>query len=327
MSHLETLIIHCQRYIPTITAQFLLNVSNSKEIQTILDRGFPPLSTTFDAGFYGTYIGRMKTLLDFGAPLKVLPNIEMNNLNSGIHSDRPSHSAIDAVLQHLHIMQGFIFDLHNHTEATLCETLDKHPRRTEAELASMMTKVWCINDFTLRASYSSQISLDQSLIEGKIPNISFRSFKTLGAREWLNDEVINYFLNKWCSRSCTLGLSTFFACKILFDDEDNSCVHAKRGVLTAEDAKRALKWCRRAEVCGPESFVETVTLDYSRRAWLLIWIGTQCSSQSMNATHTGIRLISIFATRGSMFMIAHLIHASSTARSLFFNGRIQTWCL
>lgn len=84
--------------------------------------------------------------------------------------------------------------------------------------------------------------------EGKIPNISLSNFTTLGPRQWLDDEVINYFIAKWCSGSSTLGLNTFVACKILFDDVDNSCINAKRGVLTPEDARKVVRWCHRANV-------------------------------------------------------------------------------
>lgn len=88
----------------------------------------------------------------------------------------------------------------------------------------------------------------KNCLEGKIPNISFASFKTLGIHQWLNDEVINYFVGKWCSGSSTLGLNTFFACKILFDNHDDSCVHAREGVVTWEHEERAVRWCRRAIV-------------------------------------------------------------------------------
>lgn len=83
---------------------------------------------------------------------------------------------------------------------------------------------------------------------GKLLNISFPNFKTLGPQQWLDDEVINYFVHKWCSGSSTLGLNTFFACKILFDDDDDSCMNAKNGVMTLEDERRVVRWCHRAKV-------------------------------------------------------------------------------
>ena len=44
----------------------------------------------------------------------------------------------------------------------------------------------------------------------------------------------------------TLGLNTFFACKILF--EDPSCIRAKGGTLNTELELTAIKWCCRAAV-------------------------------------------------------------------------------
>lgn len=81
----------------------------------------------------------------------------------------------------------------------------------------------------------------------KLPYISSENFKTIGVWQWLNDEVINYFVTKWCSRSqVTLGFSTFFACKVIF--QESLCINARSGDLTSEDVKRAQKWCRAAQV-------------------------------------------------------------------------------
>ncbi|KAF5370489.1 hypothetical protein D9757_013126 [Collybiopsis confluens] len=78
----------------------------------------------------------------------------------------------------------------------------------------------------------------------KVSPVTFSDFTTLGVGRWLNDEVINFFIQKWCSRGgTTLGLNTFFACKILF--QENSCTNAKTGILTAADENEAVKWCEK----------------------------------------------------------------------------------
>jgi Ulp1 family protease len=65
--------------------------------------------------------------------------------------------------------------------------------------------------------------------------------------QWLDDEIVNYFVKKWCTKARrTLGFSTFFTCKILF--QDALCINAKSGVLTREDEEVVLRWCRKAEV-------------------------------------------------------------------------------
>lgn len=86
------------------------------------------------------------------------------------------------------------------------------------------------------------------MCERNLPNISFSNFKTLGPNQWLDDEIINYFITKWCLGTSTLGLNTFFACKILFEDRDDSCVNARSGLITLEDERKAVRWCRRANV-------------------------------------------------------------------------------
>jgi Ulp1 family protease len=73
-----------------------------------------------------------------------------------------------------------------------------------------------------------------------------RSFQTLGAGRWLDDEVINYFVAKWCTNSkSVLGLSTFFACRNLF--ENGACINPKQA-LQQQDEHRAKRWCMSAQV-------------------------------------------------------------------------------
>jgi hypothetical protein len=92
-----------------------------------------------------------------------------------------------------------------------------------------------------------QIGNNKELLQGKLSHISFSNFQTLGVGQWLDDEVINYFVQKWCAKSRTiLGLNTFFACRILF--QEDSCINAKDGILTKEDETKALRWCQKAEV-------------------------------------------------------------------------------
>ena len=81
----------------------------------------------------------------------------------------------------------------------------------------------------------------------KLSHVRALNFKTVGVGQWLDDEIINYFVSKWCSKSqTTLGLGTFFACKFIF--QENLCIRAKTGVKTLEDEKRVQRWCRAAEV-------------------------------------------------------------------------------
>lgn len=184
--------------------------------------------------------------------------------------------------------------------------------------------------FLIDSSCICQIGDNRNLLDGKLPNISFHNFKTLGACQWLDDEIINYFVNKWCSRSSTtLGLSTFFACKFLFQDDDNSCVHARHGILTGEDEYSALRWCRRAEVsCSHFTHSMTVLLPFTRGVWGLIrQVGTRYLYRSMKIIRTGIPPTLISNRNVSTFMIAGRKLVWSTNKNLFYNGKIQGWCL
>ncbi|THU79054.1 hypothetical protein K435DRAFT_811032 [Dendrothele bispora CBS 962.96] len=43
--------------------------------------------------------------------------------------------------------------------------------------------------------------------------------RTLSPQHWLNGETINYFIDKWCRNSDTLGLGTYWANTFLFEDK------------------------------------------------------------------------------------------------------------
>ncbi|KAF5358890.1 hypothetical protein D9757_014503 [Collybiopsis confluens] len=74
-----------------------------------------------------------------------------------------------------------------------------------------------------------------------------KGFITIGAGKWLNDEIINYFVSKWCTKSqATLGLSSFFAPRFLF--QDTSCLCARNvEEISMEDECMILRWCSKAE--------------------------------------------------------------------------------
>ena len=253
---LSALIARCRCYIPTMSTQLVLTVSNMNYIDGILAQDFAALS--IDDQFYVNHLFWIKQLLALEtelAPLPALQSTVASCLKS--HNTLPSDNVVLATFQNLRCLMEGVIHLRNLTETTFYEILDRNPHQTEMKLTSMVMEVSAIGEM-ISISYISQIGRHHKLLEGKLPNISFSSFKTLAARQWLNDEVINYFVQKWCSKSSTLALSTFFACKILFEDIDNSCVHAKHGVLSLADEKRALKWCRRADVSCFPSILEIV---------------------------------------------------------------------
>ncbi|KAF5335881.1 hypothetical protein D9757_015486 [Collybiopsis confluens] len=74
-----------------------------------------------------------------------------------------------------------------------------------------------------------------------VKHVKVRNFNTLGVQQWLDDEIINYFVQKWCtqSKSGTLGFNTWFAGRFVFTD--SHCVCAK-SLLTSEDERLVTRW-------------------------------------------------------------------------------------
>ncbi|KAF5348935.1 hypothetical protein D9757_015257 [Collybiopsis confluens] len=60
-----------------------------------------------------------------------------------------------------------------------------------------------------------------------------RNFHTLGVGRWVDDKIVNFLVKKWCLESgTTIGFSTFFAGKVLFQEGD--CVNPKPKVTGAD---------------------------------------------------------------------------------------------
>ncbi|THU91314.1 hypothetical protein K435DRAFT_801342 [Dendrothele bispora CBS 962.96] len=49
--------------------------------------------------------------------------------------------------------------------------------------------------------------------------LQISDFQTLSPTSWLNGELVNYFIDKWCKDSDTLGLGTYWANTFLFQDK------------------------------------------------------------------------------------------------------------
>ncbi|KAJ3765351.1 hypothetical protein FB446DRAFT_709533 [Lentinula raphanica] len=116
----------------------------------------------------------------------------------------------------------------------------------QSKKTSLETLWWTFLDNSPSKASVQQICLSPNSAEfwKTLPHISYHDFSTLGAGRWLNDEIINYFVHKWCTQSRnTLGFSTFFAGTCLFEDKA-SCTVAK-GTLTEEDELRVRRAVKR----------------------------------------------------------------------------------
>ncbi|KAJ3963613.1 hypothetical protein EV361DRAFT_874710, partial [Lentinula raphanica] len=154
------------------------------------------------------------------------------------HDNVPSDSLALIVLRNLEVLLEEVQSKKTSLDAAWWTLLDNHPSRVEDMLTDLM------NDIRNSAEP----------FWNALPNISFRDFQTLGVGRWLNDEIINHFIDKWCSQSRnTLGLGTFFAGSCLFEDR-TSCLVAK-DYLTYEDEQKVRRCViRRQNMLALESW-------------------------------------------------------------------------
>ncbi|KIK50215.1 hypothetical protein GYMLUDRAFT_253165 [Collybiopsis luxurians FD-317 M1] len=221
LAELWNLISACQSCVPSLSVPLL---TTSDNVTTVLGHCFGPLPSEDDEGFYSSSQLRIKQLRRLLDLLSSLPDIESDLAPAlKLHNNLSSCQTIAVVFRNLRLLHQCIFEMQAASETTLFHSLEAYPDRTAQILRSMM-------------KLSRRV---------KLPNISFRNFETIGVGRWVDDEIINYFVAKWCSRSsAVLGLSTFFASNILF--QQNSCLTAKR-VLGLEDEIKVQRWCRSTE--------------------------------------------------------------------------------
>ncbi|KAF5378377.1 hypothetical protein D9757_010889 [Collybiopsis confluens] len=232
-NQLASLVRNCHAYLPFLTLSTLFSVKNAAKYETALNQLFHvSFSTGSNHRLYADVEVQIKRLQEITRQLSAVAAIKSKFLECTRRHANPMTSESQAliVLGNLRILLDCVHNKRTSLEEDWWSFLDQHPRKTEEMLRVLM-------DDTRNRS-------DQ--LWDHIPHMNFHDFSTLGVGRWLNDEIINCFVKKWCTQArTTLGLSTFFACKFLF--EDNSCVTTKSGVLTAQEGARILRSCRKTE--------------------------------------------------------------------------------
>ncbi|KAJ3748191.1 hypothetical protein EV360DRAFT_89847, partial [Lentinula raphanica] len=154
------------------------------------------------------------------------------------HKILPADNLALVVLGNLSDLSDKVQDATTSLELAWWDFLDCQPERTEALLVGIMNE---------KRNTPEQYWK-------RLPNISFHDFSTLGVGCWVNDEIVNYFIDKWSRQSrSTLGFNTFFAGCCLFEVE-TSCSRAK-SYLTSQDKNRVLRWIKgRQKVLKLETF-------------------------------------------------------------------------
>ncbi|KAF5343521.1 hypothetical protein D9757_014939 [Collybiopsis confluens] len=222
---LSELATKCHAYLPSLLTRHLFASADVELLESTVDRDFS-LPGQFDDNFYPASSAHIKRLQELSLFLSSVNEIQNEAaISSEYHDPLPSDILASITAQNLCLIHECVMKRKSAVEIALWAVLDDFPDRTEAFLSSFM---------------------NMDVFAKKLDFLPFASFQTLGVGRWLGDDVINYFVKKWCSQgSTTLGLNSFFACKILF--QNNSCVRAKTGVITQDVENTAVRWCLKAK--------------------------------------------------------------------------------
>ncbi|KAF5364876.1 hypothetical protein D9757_013038 [Collybiopsis confluens] len=229
-------ISQCSAFVPSISLLHLLRLMNLNQTNTLLTTDFPSCVLSFDNGLYVDCESQIKRLrqatkvlskiVTFGS---ALTSCQRKHFGNPVASTLPSDNLIFIVIQNLEILSQCIKSKQQAIEVILWNMLDKHPERSELMLQNLVKK----------------FSDNPCAFNGKLPHVTLTSFQTLNAGRWLDDEMVNYFVKKWCFKSgTTLGFNTFFACKVLF--QETECINAREGFLTNVDEDTVRRWCAKA---------------------------------------------------------------------------------
>ncbi|THU79804.1 cysteine proteinase [Dendrothele bispora CBS 962.96] len=93
----------------------------------------------------------------------------------------------------------------------------------------------------LSAVQSFRTGFDLKCLKSNL-ELRYDDLRRLGAGGFLNDEVMNYFLQKWSAKSAVLAMNTFFTTRFLFKD---SRIHIVKSHFDASATKSIAGWIRK----------------------------------------------------------------------------------
>ncbi|KAF5377991.1 hypothetical protein D9757_009836 [Collybiopsis confluens] len=221
---LQHLVNDCRLSLPALNLGSLLAATKVEDVKDFIEQQFSESVSAPEEVFYVSE-AHIKALRVLSTKISSAKSIFSDyTLSLRRHEYLPSDGLVLKAFGNLQLLLEFANTKRTSMEQTMLKALDDFPDTTEARLRKLM----------------SQIGEAQDPFR-KIPNVTVANFNTLGVGRWVDDEIMNYFVSKWCRRSTVLGLNTFFACKYLF--QEDSCLFAKTGTLTAEAERKALRWC------------------------------------------------------------------------------------
>ncbi|KAF5351497.1 hypothetical protein D9757_013246 [Collybiopsis confluens] len=238
---LLTLIKYCQTHLPFLSLTTLSTAVDLAEYQHVLDQHFRLHRSDESDGQYAYFEAQNRRLCNVASKLSTAPVMQHPFSScTRFHVPLPSDNQALVIVGNLRLLLRSIYGKQLSLYREWSKMLDHYPETTEKMLRSVMDE-------------ARHLSLQHW---EKVSPVSFLDFSTLGVGRWLNDEIINFFVKKWCHAGTTLGLNTFFACKFLF--QDNTCINAKTGTMTAADEEEAVKWCRKAQKALSIDFWDSV---------------------------------------------------------------------
>ncbi|KAF5347228.1 hypothetical protein D9757_014573 [Collybiopsis confluens] len=215
----------------------LATATNVIDYKNVLDQQFHlSLSNGLDTHLYANFETQSKRLRELSLHLTTaVPKLQVKfTASARRHPILSSDNQALVVIGNLRLLLGCVNAKQDYLENEWSRALDDCPRAAEQILNAVMRE--------------KQVSTRPNCPMKNLSHITPHDFATIGVGRWINDEIINYFVQKWCSGSgqTTLGLNTFFAGKHLF--QQNSCTMAKSGTLTEEDEANVVRWCRKAQL-------------------------------------------------------------------------------
>ncbi|KAF5350938.1 hypothetical protein D9757_014387 [Collybiopsis confluens] len=242
---LQHLVNDCQLLLPALNLSSLLAATKVEDTKEFIEQRFLASASAPEEVFYVHSEAHLKALRELSTKLSSASSIFTEfTVSLRRHEYLPSDGLVLKVFGNLQLLLEFANTKRTSLEQTVLKALDDYPEATEARLRKMMSEVsvCSIEDMDILALTVFGVDSPSSRsVQGEGSSCHIANFSTLGVGRWVDDEIVNYFVTKWCHRSTVLGLSTFFASKNLF--QGDSCSFAKSGTLTAEAERQALRWC------------------------------------------------------------------------------------
>ncbi|KAJ3965112.1 hypothetical protein EV361DRAFT_955321 [Lentinula raphanica] len=229
---ISILVRNCQTYLPFLTFRSLSTVAGGSNYQNSVNRLFPALPSLDCSARAYSYLDVQTTKLqELSRQLSAVAQIKSSFIcRISHHRALPSDNLALVVLGNLKALLVAIRRKKVSMETSWWTFLDKNPEKAKTLLNGLMSEIRSYPENFWKAH----------------PNINFHDFATLAPGRWLNDEIINHFIDKWCSQKRnTLGFSTFFAGICLFQDK-TSCLVAKN-YLTSADENRVRRFIKRRQ--------------------------------------------------------------------------------